>query len=363
MYVSSLWRASELGQSIWCDFISRELLDSGGLLEMVSQGVRGVTSNPAIFKKAIGEGVEYDGPISAFSKAGLSVEDIYQELAIEDVGRAADILLPVFQATGGLDGYVSLEVDPRLADDVDGTVAQAVKLRGLLGRPNVMIKIPATEAGMVAIEEATAMGISVNATLIFSVDQSERVNLAYINGLERRLERGEDLCSIRSVASLFVSRLDSALDSVLMEKGLPDVVGHCGVDNARLAYSGWRDLFSSSRWGNLAAKGASPQRMLWASTGTKSEAYRDTFYVEELMGPETVNTVPPATMEAFMDHGVVEDRIGLDLDGASSRRASMAESGIDLDQVTSRLMDQGVLAFIQAFDDLMMAIGTKASLR
>lgn len=359
--MSSLWRASELGQSIWCDFISRELLDSGELLRMVSQGVRGVTSNPAIFKKAIGEGAEYDGPISALSRAGISVEDIYQELAIEDVSRAADIMLPVFQATGGLDGYVSLEVDPRLADDVEGTVAQAVKLRGLLGRPNVMIKIPATEAGMSAIEEATAMGISVNATLIFSVDQSESVNLAYISGLERRLEMGEDVSAVRSVASLFVSRLDSALDPILEAKGLTNIVGHCGVDNARVAYASWRGLFSSPRWKALSSKGASPQRMLWASTGTKSKAYRDTFYVEELMGPDTVNTVPPATMEAFIDHGVVEDRIGSDIDGALSRRLAMADSGVDLGLATSRLMDQGVQAFVQAFDDLVRAIESKAS--
>lgn len=360
--MSVLWKASEMGQSIWCDFISRELIDSGGLLDMVSQGVRGVTSNPAIFKKAIGEGQEYDGPISAYARAGLSVEEIYEELALEDVGRAADVLLPVFQATGGLDGYVSLEVDPRLADDLKCTVEQAVRLRKLLGRPNVMIKIPATEAGIAAIEEATSLGISVNATLIFSLDQSKRVNLAYMRGLERREERGEDLASIRSVASLFVSRLDSALDPILADRGLEATVGLSGVDNARLAYAAWRDIFSSARWKALAQKGAYHQRMLWASTGTKSQSYRDTFYVEELMGPDTVNTVPPATMEAFMDHGVVEDRIDLDLEGAVSRRKAMASSGIDLELVTSSLMEQGLSAFVQAFDDLMAAIKTKASL-
>nr|WP_321500525.1 transaldolase [uncultured Dethiosulfovibrio sp.] len=362
MDLSVLWKASELGQSIWCDFISRDLIDSDGLLDMVSQGVRGVTSNPAIFKKSIGEGQEYDGPISAFSRAGLSTEEIYEELVLDDVGRAADVLLPVFQTTGGLDGYVSLEVDPRLADDRDGTVEQAVRLKKLLGRPNVMIKIPATEAGIAAIEEATSLGISVNATLIFSLNQSRKVNHAYIGGLEKRLARGEDVSSVRSVASLFVSRLDSALDPVLEAKGLGNMVTCSGVDNARLAYAGWREVFSSSRWGALSDKGACPQRMLWASTGTKSESYRDTFYVEELMGPYTVNTVPPATMRAFMDHGVVEDRIGRDLDGAASRREGMADSGIDLEQVTSSLMEQGVSAFVSAFDDLMGAIKTKASL-
>ncbi len=361
--MTTIWKAAELGQSIWCDFISRDLLDSGGLLDMVAKGVRGVTSNPAIFRKAIGDGTEYDGAISAMAKAGLTAEEIFGELSAEDVGRAADQLLPVFEATGGLDGYVSLEVDPRMAFDAGKTVVEAERLRSVLHRPNAMIKIPATDEGIKAIEEATYRGISVNATLIFSLGKSEDVNRAYVRGLERRFYEGKDLSSIRSVASLFVSRLDSILDPMLDGAGASDLKGHGGVDNGRLAYDRCKSVFAEDRWKKLSDGGAVPQRMLWASTGTKSPSYRDTFYVEELMGPDTVNTVPPATMAAFLDHGVVERRIDADLDGALYRREKMAEMGIDLESITDGLLFDGVSAFVAAFDDLLRAVAAKASVR
>lgn len=356
---NNITKAAELGQSIWCDYISRDLLDSGGLEDMAAQGVRGVTSNPAIFKKAMGEGSEYDGAMAALAKEGLTAWEIYGRLALEDVAKAADLMLPVHKATGGLDGYVSLEVDPHLAFDAQATVEEASKLWSQLARPNVMIKIPATDQGLRAIEEATCRGISVNATLIFSTAQSEAVGEAYIRGLERRKSMGLELKSIRSVASLFVSRLDTALDPLLKGAEAADLRGFSGVDNARLAYDGCRGIFSGSRWEALKTLGASPQRMLWASTGTKNPAYRDTLYVEELMGRDTVNTVPPATMRAFLDHGVVEPRIERDLDGALSRRKRITALGIDLEAITDGLLAQGVKAFEEAFCDLMKIVDVK----
>ncbi|MEA3283959.1 MAG: transaldolase [Synergistota bacterium] len=358
--MTNIWKAAELGQSIWCDYISRELLSSGGLDEMMEKGVRGVTSNPAIFNKAISKGDGYDDAIKAMAKSGMSDLDIYEGLALEDISDAADRMIPVFEATGGTDGYVSLEVDPRMADDEERTVSEALRLRSLLGRPNVMIKIPATEAGISALERATDAGVSVNATLIFSVAQTEAVGRAYIRGLKARLDRGDDVSSVRSVASLFVSRVDSAVDPLLQERA-PELMGKIAVDNARLAYNRWGEIFSGADWKLLAKAGGCPQRMLWASTGTKNRSYRDTLYVEELIGPDTVNTVPPATMDAFLDHGLVENRVACDLDDAFLRRQSLVDLGVDLDRICDGLREDGVNAFVTAFDELLKAVGEKAS--
>ncbi|PIE55263.1 MAG: transaldolase [Dethiosulfovibrio peptidovorans] len=356
--MTTVHEAAKLGQSVWNDYISRGLLSSGGLRRLIQQGIRGVTSNPAIFNKAISSEGEYDTPIAELARDGVSDLDIYERLVLEDIRAAADEFRELYDCSGGDDGFVSLELDPRLADDGQETLREARRLWTLLDRPNCMIKIPATEVGITAIEDATAEGICVNATLIFSLAHSEAVNRAYIRGLERRIKDGHSLNGVRSVASLFVSRLDGAVDP-LVEGRVPDLLGTAGVDNARLSYRCWREIFSGPEWDKLSAAGASPQRMLWASTGTKNPAYRDTLYVEELIGPETVNTVPPGTLKAFLEHGRVANRIEHDLDGAVTRRKSLADLGINLDDIGNRLRSAGVAAFQEAFDSLLKAVNAK----
>jgi transaldolase len=336
MGATVLHRAAQLGQSFWLDTIGRELLAAGGLDGWIEKGVLGVTTNPSIFERAIAGTTAYDGEIRELAGKGKSAAEIYECLTLEEVGAAADILRPVYDRTGGVDGYVSLEVSPLLATDAASTVSEAVRLFSALSRPNVMIKIPATPEGVSAAETCVADGINVNATLIFSVGQYEAAARAYLRGLEKRAARGLPL-SVASVASVFVSRIDTAVDALLPEKEAP-LRGRIAVDNARLTYARFRSLFSNGGWIPLAEKGARVQRPLWASTGTKNPAYSDVLYLDSLIGKDTVNTVPPETLSAFLDHGKAEETLGNDLEGARGRLARLKGAGIDLDAVCAGLL-------------------------
>jgi transaldolase len=353
-----LHKAAQLGQSFWLDTIGRDLLTTGKLDGWIEKGVLGVTTNPSIFERAIAGTAAYDGEIRELAEKGKSAAEIYERLTLEEAGAAADILRPVYDRAGGADGYVSLEVSPLLAQDAASTVSEAARLFSALSRPNVMIKIPATPEGVSAVETCVAEGIHVNATLIFSVGQYEAAARAYIRGLERRAGKGLPL-SVASVASVFVSRIDAAIDA-LLAKDAPSR-GHTAVDNARLTYARFASLFSpqNASWAPLAGKGARVQRPLWASTGTKNPAYSDVLYLESLIGKDTVNTVPPETLSAFLDHGRAEDTIGNDLEGARARRERLAEMGIDLDAVCDGLLRDGLKAFSAAFGGLMKSLEDK----
>ena len=352
-----LHEALELGQSIWLDTISRELIASGGLARWMEQGVSGVTTNPSIFEQAIANTADYDGQIADMAGRGRSAADIYEALTLQEVGAAADILRPVWERTKGLDGYVSLEVNPLLASDRDTTVSEARRLFAALGRPNVMIKIPATPEGVEAVEACIAAGVNVNATLIFSVEQYASVAEAYIKGLTARLAGGG--APAASVASVFVSRVDTAVDQALSAKGEASLMGRIAVDNARLTYQRFKELFAGPEWEALTAKGARVQRPLWASTGTKNPAYSDVKYVDELIGPDTVNTIPPATLTAFLDHGKAKATLENDLDGARARLKRIEELGVNLTAVCDTLLKDGIEAFNGAFRSLMGAIERK----
>jgi len=344
------------GQAVWFDYIRRAFLDQGELQTLVDAGVRGVTSNPAIFEKAIAGSTDYDGDLAALVGEGRSVDEIYEALVLEDIRRAAAVLRPVYDASAGEDGYVSLEVSPTLAHDTYATIAEARRLFSTLSLPNVMIKVPATPAGVPAVEVLIGEGVNVNVTLIFSLAHYEAVAGAYLAGLEARHRAGGDLSRVASVASFFVSRVDTAVDPLLPEVGGGDLAGKVANDNAKIAYARFQQLFGGPRWAPLAAAGARVQRPLWASTGTKNPAYPDTLYVDELIGPHTVNTLPPATLDAFRDHGAVAETLTADLAGSHARLARLAELGIDLGAITQRLQDEGVAAFDQAFTGLLAVI-------
>lgn len=361
----------KLGQSIWYDNIRRALIDTGDLERKISgDDLRGVTSNPAIFEKAIAGSTDYDEAMRKLIAEGKNVEDIYETLVIEDIQRVADLFLSVYDRTNGVDGYVSLEVSPLLANDTDSTVAEAKRLWAALGRKNVMIKIPATPAGIPAVEQAIAAGINVNVTLIFSQETYEQVAESYIRGLEKRAEAAEPLNTVASVASVFVSRIDTAIDNQLEfrirrssddaeKEKLSALLGKSAIANARLMYQRFKELFNDERFEKLRAKGAQAQRPLWASTGTKNPQYKDTYYVEELIGPDTVDTVPPATYTAFRDHGAVRASLEENTDGARATINNLGEIGIDLKQVTQQLQDEGVQAFEDSFRNLMGSISSK----
>lgn len=357
--MTRLHELHRMGQAAWFDYISRSLIASGELRKWVDAGVRGVTSNPAIFKKAIAGSDDYDEDIRKLAETGKTVEEIYEVLVLDDIRQAADILRPVYNESGGADGFVSLEVSPELAHDTVKSIAEAKRLFNALARPNVMIKIPATPAGIPAIETAISDGVNVNVTLIFSMAQYEAVAHAYIAGLERRAAAGGDISNIASVASFFVSRVDTAVDSRLAGIGNTDLQGRIAIDNARLAYARFSEIFRGTRWEVLSRAGARVQRPLWASTGTKNPAYSDTLYADTLIGPHTVNTMPPQTLEAFLDHGVVKRTIGHDLDGARERFVRLAELHIDLETVTRQLLDDGVVAFVKPFLALLDSIAEK----
>ena len=301
--MSRLNQLTELGQAVWLDYIRRSFTQAGDLQALINQGVRGVTSNPAIFEQAIAGSDDYDEDIQRLAGENRTVNDIYEALAIEDIRQAADLLRPLYDRTAGRDGYVSLEVSPALAHDTAGTVADAKRLFAATDRANLMIKIPATPAGIPAIESVIAAGINVNVTLIFSLAQYEAAAWAYINGLEKLQKTGRSLGQTASVASFFISRVDTAVDAALEKIGRSDLQGTTAIDNARLAYARFREIFAGEHWDRLAGAGARVQRPLWASTGTKNPAYADTLYVDSLIGPDTVNTLPPATLKAFIDHG------------------------------------------------------------
>ncbi|HNY65317.1 MAG TPA: bifunctional transaldolase/phosoglucose isomerase [Deltaproteobacteria bacterium] len=356
--MSKLHTLAQAGQAIWFDYIRRSLITSGEMQALIDQGVRGVTSNPTIFEKAIAGSSDYDEDIKALVKKGTPIEGIYENLALWDIARTADLFRPVYEETRALDGYVSIEVSPTLAYDAQGTVAEARKLFAALARPNIMIKVPATREGITAIETLIDEGINVNVTLLFSVESYKQAAYAYLSGLEKLLAAGRDISSVASVASFFVSRVDTLLDPEL-EKKAPELAGKIAVDNAKVAYGFFRDLMAGERWQALAARGAMPQRLLWASTGTKNPAYPDTLYIDELVGPHTVNTVPPATLQAFMDHGSVEDRLGSGLDEAKARIGRLEGLGIDLDAVTAKLQQDGVESFAGSFRSLMDSIRAK----
>ena len=362
-----LQQLAAMGQSVWYDNISREILTDGTLATLVgADEVRGVTSNPAIFEKAIGGGKAYDADIRRLKQAGASTVEIYEALAVADIQAGADLLRPVFDRTGGADGYISLEVAPDLADDAEATVRDAVRLHALLDRPNVMIKIPATQAGVTAIEACTAKGICINVTMMFALRHYDAVADAYLRGLERRLTAGGDLRRVHSVASVFVSRFDSLVDKELEsrvaggERGLEPLQGKAALANARLTYQRFRQAFAGPRWEALKAGGAQLQRPLWASTSTKNPAYRDVLYAEQLIGPDTVDTMPPQTLAAFRDHGVVARTVDQGVDAARQTVATLASAGIDLEAVGERLQRDGVGLFAAAFQKMLDELDAKA---
>jgi transaldolase/glucose-6-phosphate isomerase len=367
--MNPLRRLGEYGQSVWLDYIRRGLITSGELERLVEEdGLKGVTSNPAIFAKAITGSNDYAGVLEALAaEKGLDARAVYERVAVEDIQMAADVLATVFEATQLRDGYVSLEVSPELAHDTERTVEEARRLWKLLGRGNVMIKVPATEEGLPAIERLIGEGINVNVTLLFARDVYERVVEAYLRGLERLAQSGGDVGKIASVASFFVSRIDAAVDAIIAERleratdeteraRLRGLRGKVAIANAKLAYQRYKELFSGPRWEALAALGARSQRLLWASTSTKNPEYRDVLYVEELIGPDTVNTLPPATYEAFRDHGRLRPSLEEGVDEARATLDSLAELGISLEEVTDRLLRDGVRGFSEAFAELLRAV-------
>ncbi len=354
-------RLADRGQSIWIDVLSRDFVASGELARKLSEdAVTGVTSNPAIFQKALATGAAYDEQLRACMSSLDDPADVFFELALEDIRAACDVLRPVWEARGGLDGYVSMEVDPGLAADTAGTFDQAVWISEQVARPNLLVKIPATKEGLPAIEDATARGISINITLIFSLERYAAVVEAYLAGLERLIAADGDPSQVASVASFFVSRVDSETDNRLAALGNTALQGQLGIANARLAYKHFLHAFGGPRWERLAAAGATKQRPLWASTSTKNPSYRDVIYVEELIGPDTVNTVPPETLDAFGDHG--EARGDTILEGwpeAEQLLADLAEAGVDYDDVVDVLEVEGVQKFADAFGELLAGIEAK----
>jgi transaldolase/glucose-6-phosphate isomerase len=358
--MTRLHELNRLGQSIWYDNIRRALLDSGELARLIEAGVSGVTSNPSIFEKAIAGSTDYDDALRELVDAGKTVDEIYEALALDDIGRAADLLRPIFDETEGADGYVSLEVSPTLAHDTERTIAEARRLFGALDRPNVMIKVPATAAGFPAIETLIAGGININATLMFSLAQYAEVAQAYLRGLEKLAARGGDLSRVASVASFFVSRVDTAVDRALeTHPEGEDLKGKIAIANAKMAYASFGEIFSGKRWEKLAAQGARMQRPLWASTSTKNPQYPDTLYVDQLIGPHTVNTVPPHTLKAVMDHGTVAPTLEADIEEARDQVARLARLGVDLDAITAQLLEDGVASFAKSFESLMDSIASK----
>jgi len=360
----------DAGQSLWLDYIDRPMLHNGELARRIRDDVlTGMTSNPAIFEKALASGTAYDAQV-----AGLAGErtawQLFEELAAEDVRTACDLFRGVYDRTQGVDGYVSLEVSPNVANDTEGTIREARHLWKMVGRPNVMIKVPGTDAGCMALRQLIADGINVNVTLLFAVESHARVIESYLSGLEARAAAGQPLAHVASVASFFVSRVDSEIDKrldALVAAGKLDAAaagalkGKAAVANAKLAYTLFTELFSGPRWTALAAKGARVQRPLWASTSTKNPSYRDVIYVEELAGPDTVNTLPPATLEAFRDHGETRRTVDADLDGARRALAAVEAQGISMRNVTDQLLGEGLSSFQKAFDTLLAGLERKAA--
>ncbi len=358
---NSIWQANEIGQSIWFDYISRNLIDSGELRGLVESGVRGVTSNPAIFQSAISGSSDYDNSLIRYSAQASDAAGIFELVAIDDVRDAADVLRSVYDSSGRADGFVSIEVNPLLAAKTDETIVEARRLHAAIDRPNIMIKVPGTPEGVPAIRKLISEGINVNVTLLFSINAYAAASKAYVDGLADYVEAGgDDLGGISSVASFFVSRVDTSADDALEDvTGGDEIAGKIGIANARLAYEAFQTLTASGRWQELAARGALPQRPLWASIGVKNPAYSDVLYMNELMGSNTVNTAPPATLDAFLDHGEVSERVTVGVDDARSQIARLEELGISLDAITDDLLVAGVKTFADAFEGLIGVIDSK----
>jgi transaldolase len=355
---SRLEHLSALGQSVWIDYLSRELLESGELARLIDDdAVVGVTSNPSIFQRALSSGNAYDEQIASSTES--DTRRLFLELAVRDVAAACDLLRPVWERTAGGDGYVSIEVEPDLAYDTDATVDQATRFHRQIARPNLLVKIPATDAGIQAIEQMTAHGFSINVTLIFSLARHREVMDAYLRGLERLLESGGDAIHVHSVASFFVSRVDTEADRRLETLGRPDLKGRLGIANAHLAYRQYQEVFRSERWRALAARGATTQRCLWASTSAKDPSYGDTIYVEQLIGPDTVSTIPAETLRAFKDHGRVEASLERDLPHAHTVLADLSAVGVAYDDVVATLEREGIEKFVASYDQLLADIDGK----
>jgi transaldolase len=358
---SPLQRLTEFGQSVWIDFLSRDLLDSGALAQAIERdGVVGVTSNPTIFAKALTDTDAYDDQLAGLWAPERDPKDIFLRLATDDVEHACDLLFPTWRQTEGLDGYVSIEVDPRLAGDSEATIREALLLHTAVARPNLLVKIPATKEGLTAIEEMTARGRSINVTLIFSLERYAEVVEAYFRGLERHIQQGGDPSIVTSVASFFVSRVDTETDKRLDTLGAPvELKGRLALANAKLAYQHYKKVFSGPRWEALATAGARKQRPLWASTSAKDPRYRDTRYVEELIGPETLSTMPEETIRAFQDHGRVSSTLEDNVDEARALFADLARVGVDYNDVVATLEFEGVAKFVQSFDNLLQLVAAK----
>jgi transaldolase len=363
----------EQGQSIWQDDIARSMLTSGSLASMIEDvGIRGVTSNPTIFEKAIAAGSDYDEQIGELIRGGKDATAIFEAVAVQDIQGACDLFRPIYEASEGGDGFVSIEVAPNLARDAAGTREQVRHLWDAANRPNLMVKIPGTVEGAPVIEEMLAEGKNINITLLFSIEAYERVAKAYIDALQKRHDAGQPIDRIASVASFFVSRVDTAVDTLLDEKiaqtddeatkhKLASLKGKAAVANAQLAYDRFKDLFHTNQFEALRAAGARPQRPLWASTGTKNPAYSDTLYVDTLIGPHTVNTMPGKTIQAFLDHGEVRRTVDENVDAARQVMEDLAEVGIDFEAVTDKLENDGIDLFIQSFDQLLAGVEQKRS--
>ena len=369
MTKNPLRKLEDFGQSVWLDYIRRQMITSGDLQRLIeADGLKGMTSNPAIFEKAISGNSDYDEAIRAMVMQHQSLEEIYQALTVEDVQLAADVFLPLYEKLEGRDGFVSLEVNPHLARDTAGTIAEARRLWQTVARPNIFIKVPATPEGLPAITQLISDGINVNVTLLFGLPRYEKVAEAYIAGLEARAAGGQSLKRLASVASFFLSRIDVLIDPKLekiMASGGPQAIaaktlrGEVAIASAKMAYSIYKRIFGSERFQSLAAKGANPQRVLWASTGTKNPDYSDVKYVEALIGPDTINTLPPETLDAYRDHGNPAPRLEEGLDQAAGILQRLPELGLDLNQVTQQLEDEGIEKFNNPYDSLMRTLEVK----
>lgn len=359
--MSKLHDLSAHGQSIWYDDMRRSIF-AEELSKLIKQGLRGMTSNPSIFEKAITQSESYDAQLEQLVHEGKDLNSIYEALVFQDIAQAADMMRPIYKESDALDGYISLEVSPELAHDTEGTVAEGVRFFQALQRPNIMIKVPATAAGLPAIRQLLAQGINVNVTLMFSLEDYTNVAEAYQLGLEDALAAGRDLRTIASVASFFISRLDGKIDPQLDAIGTKDALalrGTIAIDNAKIAYARFQEIFSSARWQALAQQGAQVQRPLWASTSTKDPSYPDTLYVDSLIGKNTVNTVPPHTLTALLEHATVEESIIDDVPASRARLAQLATLGIDLAAVTQALQEEGVEKFAASFRTLRAALQAK----
>lgn len=351
---------NNLGQSIWLDFFDREIMDNGSLQQLIDvDGLSGITSNPSIFEKAITSSADYDEDIAQHGSSQMNNIDLFFNLAVHDIQRAADILKPIFDKTNGRDGYVSIEVSPYLAHDTEGTVQQAKQLWNQVNRKNVMIKIPSTAEGLPAIRRCIAAGINVNITLLFGLERYREVTDAYLAGLEDRVNANLPISPIASVASFFLSRIDVLLDPILASSDGSSIKGKVAIASAKLAYSIYKEVFGSQRFKKLEAAGARTQKVLWASTGTKDPAYSDVKYVESLIGPDTINTLPLNTIDAFRDHGIARPSIEENIEDAKNTLEVLKEKGILLNEITQKLEDEGIVKFNKAFDQLLQAIESK----